>query len=1407
MRSSRHCRFTVKTAAAGCVSVALLFVTSDSVTTQRGPTRAAPAARDLGSVFEPGLFLRDTNDDGVVDAIDARIVLPSSPTSEEIAAASNVAARLGFESTGFTPGLAALDTDVTPGANTPPLILLGSKNRLVQQLVTNHKVDWGTLAPGQGAIAFVPSAFGGPDALVLVAADASGMLAVGDAASARLPYMWQLRGDSIKSVKADIEKALEERGVHPASLSVPLAIYQTGTNRIARLRVDVDVAAPRERETAVATLRHFADAHVVGKADFAGGAADRLSYYDIDRVEVAVGGGNAVEIPRFGPPYRNGYPASPSHPEPRDLNLATIYTKDGLLADERGHDMIPDQTATEIILGSDAGAAIETVDLAARIGMESTGVSLPLVKTETTIKDPSTVPNPILVGNGPLLRAVRPQADAPGAGSVTVVPKAFGTFSAIAVSGGDAAGLNSALSYLAEHVPYLWSVKRGDPDYTQVTDEVQQFFKGRSSAGQAALATVELSDVLDGIGATPLDSIDVKAYLEQDNPAFATYLQNLVKTRTHAATVTASAPSRYGPVQVFKESPDLGWEVDELRQRFKDDVLPKVKAGDHVQLEIEVSESPELRKTIEQELTAALRQAGAADATVRVICAYKQGYSWLTDYVMPILKAKSVASIAIKFPTATTRFDHHEYGLPIRWLQELFPVDDIFARELHIPLDATTFEKVDSGPITYHVEAKDASGKVIYTDDFSPRYEGRDYFYGRPVATIQYTTGGILAKINGNTIADIHVRTDPERFWDYYQKTLMPRMFDYVKGYTGGDLSARNQPFFRDLIFDITMSEPDFPLKLDEERISSMDSLNEDLMFDTIDFWSIFSGQRPGSRNVAPGRIVPLLHDGEGKPPHVTVTFNANAVPRPRLDVAWKTASGETQSRSIEIGDLGVTPPRVVAADVRAKAEDVAGLTVAVSAKTYAGAERAARIVNAFGELQAAGVLTGSLNYAGLDRLSLVSRFGDHQLAADLLPHGTDREGRQGAFKMIATPASQRIVNWDHPIFPDELENDLIPRLAAFPEVNAYVVGHTYRGLNSWAMDVMLPTTSTLWSQAKASTTKPVLFITTRQHSNELSATSATMRLVELLARDPEYTKYLKRMNIVYNPMENPDGAANDEVYWKLNPLFLNHSGYWSAVSRDVGSYVSDPDPLLPEALVRNKIFDTWLPDDYMNTHGYPTHEWVHQFAGYKVPWFLLFWIPRGYHINLAHMHDDNYPDADAVGLELRDRIIQEVQGNPEIKATNARLIHRYDKYARRYMPDPFRLELYKGMNILFDYSYSFEDGPPFSPNIYVNPMWRRPNPTGNSFLERYPQITVLDLGCDMPDEGASAQWMQHMAAPGQLGYLMANLKLIANSHYEVKRYEEDFRDTVHLSIFRPRPIKASSPSALAEAAASATDR
>ena len=1368
-------------------ALALLYSASAGKAQQDGSSGRSLAG--LEDVFAPGVFLEDRNGDSVVDFINARIVLPADPAPEEVAAAANIAARLGFESSAFTPGLAVLDGDINPGVDSPPLFLVGRSNRWVRQLEEDGRIDLSGLTPGQGLFAIVASPFGGEDAVVVAGADPDGTLFAANSASARLPYLWQLRSDTVSSVMDDVEEFLGESRVDVDGVRSTEAVYEKGQEQVSRLVMTLDVVDPGN---AAEVLDELAADHRVGQARFTDRRAVRLSYYGAGALDFQLPDGNGVVVDRFGPPYKSRFPENPWQPKAAPLNLTKLYTTDGLLGDSRGDDQIPDESETVLIIGSGAGPVLGAVDLAARIGLETTGLTIPIAFVEREIEDPSVLPNPVLIGSGDLAASL-PGGTAlePGEGVVEIVSGAFGDSPAVRVRGGDVAGLDAATAYLAGRVPSLWETRRGEVDFTAIEEDARAFLRSRSSAGQAARALVHLDDLSGMWSGGDVTSLEVDVFLEEASAEVGAFLEERLREQTGVPQVSVTAASRYGPVTVFDEELDLGWEVDELRESFAREVVSRVSAGDRVEVEILVSEPPDLRMRLQSEFEAALREAGAGETRVRVISAYKQGFSWLADYVLPAVQGEAIGRITVRFPTAHYPQNEVWYGQDIRWLQEIFPIDWILARELGIEVDDTEFVKVDEGPMEYAVQVTDDVGRVLHEDRFAPRFTTREYFPYVPTAKIHYTTGGFRATVNGEEVADVHVRTDPERLWDYYQHDAQPRMFEFAREYTRGDLSLKNQPFFRDFFLDIKMSEPDFRLDLDEERISSMDSLHEDLTFSTIDFWSIFSGQESGSRQVAPGRLMPMIYPPREGPPEVRVKFVGNAVPHPEVAVKWTTRDGAASERRIGLTELDVSRPRITSVRVRAGAEGAARLTASVDAEDFGAARIAGRMVAGLRELQAAGALRTALGYARLDEFMLSARIGNAAIEEGLRPVDPGVLPVPGDFHTIEPTPGERFVTWDHVIGPDELEEELIPRLQTFPEINAYAAGRTYRGRNVWAIEAMLPHEAALFSQAKASALKPVLFVTTRQHSNEVSATSSAMRFMELIATDPDYRKYLERMNIVYNPMENPDGAANHHEFYKLRPTYILHGGYWSSVARDVGAYIWDDDPLLPEALVRRQLYYKWLPDIYMNPHGYPSHEWVHQFAGYKVPWFLAFWIPRGYHINLHHIDDPNYPDHKPVGSELRERIIEEVQGVADIRAANERLVHRFEKYARRYQPDPFRLEIYEGMNILFDYSYSFQEGGSFSDEIYVSSMWKRPDPNGRSFLERYPQITVLDLGCDMPDETAGPEWMEKVAARGQFGYLMSVVKLLYESDWEVQRFEEDFTDGVRLSLYRPRPIKA----------------
>ena len=63
----------------------------------------APDASHLTDPFATGWMLADTNGDGIADFVPGKIVVPDQPTATQNAAAADLAARLGFGTTGFTP--------------------------------------------------------------------------------------------------------------------------------------------------------------------------------------------------------------------------------------------------------------------------------------------------------------------------------------------------------------------------------------------------------------------------------------------------------------------------------------------------------------------------------------------------------------------------------------------------------------------------------------------------------------------------------------------------------------------------------------------------------------------------------------------------------------------------------------------------------------------------------------------------------------------------------------------------------------------------------------------------------------------------------------------------------------------------------------------------------------------------------------------------------------------------------------------------------------------------------------------------------------------------------------------------------------------------------------------------------
>ncbi|MGH9142358.1 MAG: hypothetical protein ACRD2I_14595, partial [Vicinamibacterales bacterium] len=748
---------------------------------------------------------RDTNGDGLADAVAARIIVPDSPTIGEVETATNLAARLGYETTALTLPLVLRESEVAQPAAVALPILVGRASRFVRRLIDAHALDIAALTAGQGLIAAVASPLGGGDGIVVVGGDDEGTLNAGVELAARLPRVWGMNGVSLPAVEEQATHYLRTHGVAAGDSKVVSMLVDSDKRGIARITMHVALADADGARAAKlftdleAAHRHGQEPKTLNFTNVATTAVDLVAGGRVlGHAEVSRTGLNQRTLtPPIDPdelapdsPGDRGRPAEAGAVAGggRTFDLTNALSVEGWYGDAYT-DLIPDRSDTVIVLGG-AEESLGAAHIAARLGLETTGITLPLTRSAGKIRTPEREPSPILVGRSNalvdrLVKIGRARLDdlKPGDGVVQVVPKAFGTTTATVVAGLDVAGTDAAASYLARRVPFVWDNARGSIRLQDVALQTNRFLQARSAVGQASQIDTEIDAIAAELKGKTLESVDVKLFIERADPALDTYVADKMKRAGVTAPVKVSSTGITDPVTVFDDTFKVPWEVEEFWTKFKNDVLPKVKAGSKVELEARLSESPEVRRRLVDEARAQLASAGAADSNVRVLSAYKQGYLWMTEQVIPQLKGKRVRAVRVKVaeyhPDLSKKYKF--YMVPSRWVHELYPVDEIFLRDLGIAKDAFSVELVSDPKDTYTVEALDAAGQVVYRAAFSPKTVEREYLDKFPGwSRVIVTTGWLSASVDGVAVVDQRIATDPERFWDHYQSVVLPRIYDNV---------------------------------------------------------------------------------------------------------------------------------------------------------------------------------------------------------------------------------------------------------------------------------------------------------------------------------------------------------------------------------------------------------------------------------------------------------------------------------------------------------------------------------------------------------------------------------------------------------------------------------------------------
>ncbi len=777
---------------------------------------------------------------------------------------------------------------------------------------------------------------------------------------------------------------------------------------------------------------------------------------------------------------------------------------------------------------------------------------------------------------------------------------------------------------------------------------------------------------------------------------------------------------------------DLPWEVDVALDQIRG-ILPELKAGDEAELFACLSEDKEQRAAFVKQAEELLESVGAKLKKAETVCAYKQGLSWLEEIVTPKLAGKGVARMTVQFkpflkPGVTDWGDvdgaspsyktdtgdpGRWFDLPIRWLQELFPVDDLIAPMLGISRDEIAMETYDGEEdLTYLVRAYAEDGSLLLEERYRASYAERPYLDQYPeIGLVHPATGCVRLAVNGREVLSRRVATDLESIWDVYQSEVLQYIRTAADERSGGKPDASMQPFFAELRLDITASEEQRDLGFRQDMIAPLDVLHEDIYFVGLDLFKVYGTNTTGANLDAPGLFLPVVRKVPGKP-----TFSMTHYQQ-KFDGTVIEKNGKNLADRVERSELQVTVEAVTAA------EDGLGLRFAVETEQDVEAT-----VKALAELCGEGMtelghlLSGyrALEFRVKDRIYSAAIPREEEPVKDL--------------------SIRDVEIYERELIGDEQCRHVIGQLRRVPGIRVYKAGETYQGRDVYAIRLM-PEYEGYLSRTKLISLNPTELINARHHANEVSGTNGVFLVLRELLTEEKYAGLAEEMNLILIPYENADGAAIHYEQQKLAPHWTYHIARYNSIGKEFYFDYYDVDTIHPEALVVRDAFYRWLPDVYTDNHGVPSHEWAQPFSGYSSPWFKGFWLPRallyGY---FWYIHDPDYPENEKLNRRFGDAVADALYEDEEIQRWNSDWRNRHQKYAHKWMPKLFPAEYYK--NLI---------------NYWVKSAY---NPKHGYMAVRYPWITSISFTSEVLDETAQGDYL-YLCARTQAMHMTAGIDLI----------------------------------------------
>ncbi|WP_313341002.1 M14 family metallopeptidase [Sedimentibacter sp.] len=812
--------------------------------------------------------------------------------------------------------------------------------------------------------------------------------------------------------------------------------------------------------------------------------------------------------------------------------------------------------------------------------------------------------------------------------------------------------------------------------------------------------------------------------------------------------------------KIYEKSYDITWEMDVLKNILEEKVYKRLKPEDKVEIYGAVSEDINVRRQLSLDVEKELRKRNVISDRIQILRSYKQGISWIDEVILPQLAGKDINKIIIKFKPflpdgvkewieengATPTYNNVNtdnpdkwFDIPIRFLQELYPVDDIIADKLQIHRNKVEFVKYDGeDDLTYEIEAYGEKDNVIFRDFYKAVYSERPYIDDLPkMGKVHPSTGYLKVVVNGEEIVNENVVTDVENIWNIYQQEVLPDCRKFIEEKTGNNINIEAQPFFAKLHLEITASEPDYQLPFREDLISTLDGLHEDMYFVGLDYFKNYGIEKANIILDAPGLILPDITTGKGKPTF-KVTLYDELEKNPCIKSYNRIIVSEFKREHVELYIQKLS---------QRNGKITAFLNTNINNE---------KLIDSFTYLLNNQVLEISNSFSGINEIIILSN--DTHFEAQIAEH---KEQDKTLDILDIDLMENTLIGYDQYI-------NIIRQLKSVPGIEVYKIAESYLGRDIYAIEI-LPELEGYVSRVKRINNLPSEIINSRHHANEVSSTNAAFILLKKILTDSKYKNLAEKLNLVIVPMENVDGTAIHYELQKNNPKWKLHVARFNAIGKEFYYEHFDMNTIHTEALGLTRLWEKFLPDLIIDNHGVPTHEWEQQFSGYTSPSYKGFWLPRsllyGYYWLVS---DEVYKSNFTVNKKIEEVIADAISKETEITKWNKEWMTRFEKYAHEWMPKQFPANYYKDM-INYWIPFNHESNHRY-PSI------------------RFPWITTVAYTSEVADETAQDDYL-NLCARAHVTHDEAIINMLMNCTclYESKCLISE--NEISISSIRQRPI------------------